>query len=477
MQEKGLSAFQLTMMALGTVIGGSFFLATSIALKAAGPSIILAFILGGVLVYIILTALSEMTVANPHPGSFRTFAADVYGPFMGYLVGWVYWTGLILSMSSEATAAALLIRSWFPQLSLPLLSVLIVSLVTLLNLMGANLVSKLETSLASIKLLAIGVFIIMAVILITGLGSGKAPLGLGAVQNASVFPHGIGGLAGSMLVVLLGYAGFEVIGLAASETRNPHKTIPRAISATVVSLVGMYIVVILLLLPLIPTQSVSTKISPMVQALTIHGFGVAAGIVNLILVTAILSSMMASIFGLGRMLRSIADNGDGPGFLKEKGDVPLRGILFSGIMMLLGVSMSYLLPDRIYVFLVSSGGFSLLFVYLIITLTHLKFRRRAGCPPQGNCQLAGYPYTNWIAIIGLAASIVTMPFIAGQGSGLFAGLVLIIFYSAVYPLVRRTFGSLQPEPAAKPVPGDSGHQCPSAPQDPPPCQDKEKHND
>ncbi|NLN87157.1 MAG: amino acid permease, partial [Syntrophomonadaceae bacterium] len=100
MNKKGLSAFQLTMMALGTVVGGSFFLATSIAMKASGPSIIIGFVLGGVLVYIILSALSEMTVANPSVGSFRTHAAQIYGPFAGYIVGWVYWTGMILAMSS-----------------------------------------------------------------------------------------------------------------------------------------------------------------------------------------------------------------------------------------------------------------------------------------------------------------------------------------------------------------------------------------
>ncbi|HNX92018.1 MAG TPA: amino acid permease [Syntrophomonas sp.] len=458
MQEKGLSAFQLTMMALGTVVGGSFFLASSIAVKAAGPSIILAFIMGGILVYLILMALSEMTVANPHPGSFRTFAADAYGPFMGYMVGWVYWTGLVLSMSSEATAAALLIKSWFPLLSLPLLSILIVALVTLLNLMGASLVSRLETSLAAIKLLAVVFFIILAVVLIVGFGSMRAPLGIGAIQNAAFFPRGIGGLAGSMLIVLLGYAGFEVIGLAASEARDPQKTVPRAIKATVVSLLVIYITVIALLLPLVSTQALTTKVSPMVQALNIHGFGVAAGIVNLVLVTAIISTMLASVFGLGRMLRSIADNGDAPAFLKDRGDVPLRGILFSGLFMLLGVSMSYALPDRIYVFLVSSGGFSLLFVYLIIMLTHLRFRKCSGCPPQGHCQLAGYPYTTWAAIIGLTAAIVTMPLIPGQGSGLFAGLVLIVLYSVAYPLVHRSFAYLQP--AAKPI-FDEDHEHPA----------------
>ncbi len=259
MQKNGLSTFQLTMMTLGTVVGGSFFLATAIAIKSAGPSIILGFILGGILVYFILSALSEMTVANPHPGSFRTYAAEAYGPFMGYLVGWVYWTGLVLAMSSEATAAALFIKSWFPYLSLPLLSIIIVGAVTFLNLLGASLLSKLESGLAAVKLIAIVIFIVLALVLILGLTAGRAPIGLGAIQTAVFFPNGIGGLAGSMLIVIFSYAGFEVIGLAASEARNPQKTVPRAIKATVISLIGLYIAVIALLLPLIPTSALSNK--------------------------------------------------------------------------------------------------------------------------------------------------------------------------------------------------------------------------
>ncbi|HBQ86938.1 MAG TPA: amino acid permease, partial [Syntrophomonas sp.] len=131
MNEKaGLSAWQLTMLALGTVVGGSFFLGSSIAIRTAGPSIFIGFIIGGIMVYWILSALSEMTVANPQPGSFRTHAEQMYGPYMGFIVGWVYWTGLILAMSSEATAASLFIKGWFPFLSLPLLSISIVVLVT-----------------------------------------------------------------------------------------------------------------------------------------------------------------------------------------------------------------------------------------------------------------------------------------------------------------------------------------------------------
>jgi AAT family amino acid transporter len=457
MQDKGLSSFQLTMLALGTVVGGSFFLGTAIAIQAAGPSIIIAFILGGIMVYFILSALSEMTVANPQPGSFRTYAMEAYGPFMGYLVGWVYWTGLVLAMSSEATAASLFIKAWFPYLSLPLLSIAIVISITLLNLLGANLVTKLESTLAAIKLFAIIGFIIIAIVLIFGLFPSTPAIGLGALQNAPFLPNGLGGLAGSTLIVLLGYAGFEIIGLAASETKDAQRNVPRAIKATVILLSGMYIAVVALLLPLISTQNLSPKISPMVAALDFRGFGVAAGAVNLVLVTAIISTMLASTFGLGRMLRSLADSGDAPRFLIDRGDVPLKGILFSGVAMLLCVSLSYVLPDRIYIFLISSGGFSLLLAYLVIMLTHLKFRTRFGCPPKGHCQLSGFPYTTWIAIISLIIVIFTMPLIPGQGSGLFAGLLLLAVYSLAF-FAFRLAPRVRTAPAAKPMPNDMNHQ-------------------
>lgn len=129
-RKKGLSAFNLTMLALGTVVGGSFFLGSAIAIRTAGPAILISYMLGGGLVYIILFSLSEMTVADTVPGSFRTFSERAFGPGVGFTVGWVYWTGLILAMSSEAIAASVLLNLWFPQISVPVLGVLIISGVT-----------------------------------------------------------------------------------------------------------------------------------------------------------------------------------------------------------------------------------------------------------------------------------------------------------------------------------------------------------
>lgn len=435
-KEKRLSAWQLTMLALGTVIGGSFFLGSSVAIHAAGPAIILAFIFGGLLVYLILFSLSEMTAANPDSGSFRTFAAQAFGPGAGFVVGWVYWTGMILAMSSEATAVSILLRQWFPNLSIALIGSFIIITVTGLNLLGADKLSKLESSLASVKILAIISFIVIALLIIAGIFKGVSPLGAGALLKEPFAPGGIKGIAGSMLIVIFSYAGFEVIGLAASETENPRVTVPRAITYTVVSLVSLYIIAVLVILPLIPTALLSENMSPMVAALDRLGIRWAGNVLNIVLITAILSTMLAAMFGLGRMIRTLADEGQAPRLLDDKGNVPYRGILFSGFGMLLALGVGLLFP-RVYLFLISSGGFALLFTYAAILATHIRYRKMHGCP-DGKCKVPGYPYTSWLALITMIIIIFSMPFIPGQSSGLIAGLVIIALYILIYAAIKLT---------------------------------------
>ncbi|WP_139906032.1 amino acid permease [Clostridium thermarum] len=434
--HRGMSAWQLAMMALGTVVGGSFFLGSSVAIKAAGPAVLISYVLGAVLVYFILYSLSEMTVANAAPGSFRSFAGDVFGPGVSFVVGWVYWTGLILAMSSEATAVSLLIREWLPDISISLVGSMIIIAVTLINLLGADNLSKLESSLAAIKLLAIIAFILMALSIISGIMPGITRVGLGELNREMLFPAGLGGVAGSMLIVLLTYAGFETIGLAASEAQNPVKTVPKAINYTVFTLVGLYVICIAVIMPLVPTDALNEEISPMVAALNRWGIDWAGTVLNIVLITAILSTMLAAMFGLGRMIRSLALDGQAPKWLKTMEDVPRRGIIFSGIAMLVGMSMSLILPETVYIFLLSSSGFALLFTYAVILATHIRFRKKYGCPPNGKCQMPAYPYSDWIALTGLVAIIVSMPLVPGQGSGLIAGLIIVAVYSSAYLVMR-----------------------------------------
>ena len=437
MNDKGLTAWQLTMLALGTVIGGSFFLGSAVAVKAAGPAVIIAFVAGGALVYVILYALSEMTVADPAAGSFRTYAEKAYGPAAGFIVGWVYWTGLVLAMSSEAIAVSTLLRSWIPGVSVPVIGMAIIVLVTLLNLLGADRLSKLESGLAAVKLLAIAGFAVLGIILAGGFLAGSAPVESGLSGAYPLFPGGIGGLAGSMLIVMFCYAGFEVIGLAATETADPHRTVPRAITYTVVGVIGLYVSAISVLLLLVPAGVLKTDESPFVTAMTAWGYPGAGQLINIVLVTAILSTMLAAMFGLGRMLRSLAEENHAPAWLKDEGDIPYRGILSSGAAMLAGLGLGLLLPQQVYLFLVSSGGFSLLFSYFIILLAHYRLRSEQGCPPAGACQLPGFPAVSWISLAGILLIIISMPLIPGQGAGLFAGIGFIALFSLLYVITRK----------------------------------------
>jgi len=433
--EKGLSAWQLTMMAMGSVVGGSFFLGSAVAIQAAGPAIVISYILGGILIYFILFALSEMIVANPASGSFYTFTANVFGPGAGFVIGWVYWTGMVLAMSSEAIAASILIKEWYPGISVPISGCVIIIATTLLNLLGASKLSKLESSLAIVKVFAVVAFIVLALLLITGAIRGVGAIGIGELAREPLLPGGIRSIAGSMLIVVFAYAGFEIIGMASSEAKDPHRTIPRAILYTVVALVGLYVLSAIALLPLIPTGALREDVSPMVAALTRWGMSWAGIAINFILVTAILSTMLAAMFGLGRMIRTLADEEHAPKWLKESTDVPYRGILFSGLAMLLALGAGQFFPS-VYLFLISSGGFATLLTYGVIMATHIRFRKCNGCPPEGKCQMPGFPFTSWIALISIIIIIASMPFISGQTSGLIAGIGMTAAFSLIYLIMK-----------------------------------------
>lgn len=434
----GLSVWQLLMLALGTSVGGSFFLSTAIVLRSAGPASLLAFAVAGVLVYLILMALSELTILRPTHGSFREYAEVAFGPMAGFVTGWLYWAGLVLALSSESTAAALFARLWLPRAPLWLLTLTIVVGVTLLNLIDVRLFSAIEGVMTAAKLLAIAAFSLLLAAALAGLLPRPPAAGLALLRAEPLLPAGWGGVAGSMLIVVFAYAGFEVLGLAAPEARRPHRTVPRAVLLTVLALVGLYITAIALLLAFLPVARVQPEVSPLVTTLQVAGFPRLAPTLNLIVMSASLSTMLAATYGLGRMLYSLAEEGQAPALFRRltPAGAPRNAVLASGAGMLTGVVLAWLLPKQVYLFLVSSGGFALLFSYLVILASQLVIRRRLGCP-HGHCQIPWYPYSTWLGILLTLAAIVAMPLVPGQGAGLVAGMAILGSAAAYYWLARR----------------------------------------
>jgi L-asparagine transporter-like permease len=434
----GLSTWNLVMLALGSVVGGSFFLGTAVTLKAAGPGALLAFAIGGGLVYLILTALSELTISRPTDGSFRAYAEVAFGPMASFVVGWVYWIGLVLAMSSEATAAALFARLWLPGVPVWLLSLAVVVGVTLLNLLNVRLFSMIESVMSAVKLLAIAGFILLMAVVIFGLWPGRPPIGLGAVRSEPLLPGGLGGLAGAMLIVFFSYAGFEVLGLAAPDAKDPQRTVPRAITLTMVAMAGLFILGIAALLPVLPIGAASTDVSPLVAAVRLAGFVGLSGALNLIVMSASLSTMLAAIYGLGRMLYSLAEEGAAPALFARltPAGAPRNALFASAGGMLVGVVLAFVLPKQAYLLLASSGAFSLLFAYLAILASQLVIRRKEGCRPN-SCKMPFYPYGTWVGIAGVVGAMAAMPLVPGQGVGLIAGIALVLVTSAAYFLTRR----------------------------------------
>lgn len=438
-----LTVGSLVMLALGTVVGGSFFLGTAVTLRTAGMGSLVAFAAGGLLVYIILMALSELTVSRPVRGSFRTYAGLAFGPMASFVVGWLYWTGLVLALSSEATATALFARLFLPGVPIWLLSLAVILAVTALNLLDVSLFSRVESIMAGVKLLAIvGFILLVGAVVLFGL-RGQPPGGELA-SLSQMLPAGFGGLAGSMLIVLFTYAGFEVVGLAAPEATNPERVIPRTVVLTVIGLVSLYMLAVAVILFALPTRNLPSDVSPLVVTLRSLGMpGLAAGL-NIVVMTASFSTIMAAMYGLSRMLHSLAEDGQAPAIFARvtaQGN-PRNALLASSAGMLVGVGLAKVLPQQVYLFLVSSAGFALLFSYLMILLSHYVLRGREGCPASG-CQLPLFPYSNWLGIGLLVIAIVGMPFVQGQGAGLVAGLGLLAGFVLAYLL--RKLGQRPPD--------------------------------
>ncbi len=409
--QRGLKNRHLQMIALGTAVGTGLFYGSTATIALAGPAVSLSYLIGGMVIFLIVRMLGEMSVEEPVSGSFSYYAAKYWGDFPGFLAGWNYWLLYILVSMAELSAVSIYLGYWFPDLPkwIGVLACLIV--ITIVNLVTVGAYGEIEFWMAFIKISAIiGMILLGSYYIFTD--PEPFPENFSYLwDHGGFFPNGLEGMLMSMAPVLFSFGGIELIGIAAGEAENPDKTIPRAINQVIYRILIFYVGTMVVLMTLWPWNEVGKDASPFVQIFSNAGFSAAANILNFVVLTAAVSVFNSAIYSNSRMLFGLAKSGNAPKFFEKlsRRGVPVNGILISSAITLLAAVLNYLLPDEAFIYMMSIVTGAVVISWAMIVLTHLKFRKHCaavGVIPKFKSLF--YPFAEYLCLAFLAMILVIM---------------------------------------------------------------------
>jgi L-asparagine transporter-like permease len=367
-----LSPRQLTMIAVGGAIGTGLFLGSGISIGLAGPAVVVSYLLGAVIAFLMTLALGQMAVRHPTAGAFGVHAEIYQGPWAGYTVRWSYWLAQTIAVGEEVIASGIYARLWFPDVPLWVFVVLFSAAIVAVNAMHVGAFGAFEYWFAMIKVVAIVLFILLGVALLAGYRHAAVPGAAGYVPFA---PNGAKGVWLAVVMVMFSYLGTEIVAVTSGEAKDPEHAVPRALRATVLRLILFYVASMALLIALVPWRQVGLQKSPFVQVFEMVGIPGAAWIMNLVVLTAALSSINADLYLTTRMLFSLSRGGYAPaafGRLSRRG-TPVNALVACTGGMALAVVAAKVIPQNAFVALVGIAIFGGLYVWAQIFATHLCF--------------------------------------------------------------------------------------------------------
>ncbi|WP_442598576.1 amino acid permease [Neobacillus sp. D3-1R] len=423
--KKGLLPRHVQFIALAGMIGTGIFKGSSETLNMAGPSVVIAYLIGGLLLFIVMGALGEMATVFPNLNVQR-LVHKAFGFQTSFIVGWLYWINWVLVTIVELIAAASFLQYWFPSIPLWILSLLCAALIVGINLFQVKHYGEMEFWFAGIKILALTLFIILGALIFFGIvpSSIQDPIS-NYTGHGGFFPNGMGGVLSAFLVVMFSYGGAELIGVAITETKDAERVLSKVIKGTVWRVILFYVLPILIICGIIPWDQVSGQESPFVQVFSIAGIPGAADVMNFVLITAVLSAANSGIYATSRTLFSMSQNGEAPrAFLKiTKKGIPLNGIVITTLLILLGVFLAYMIPNQVIGYLMAIPGFTVILIWLSICLAQLKLRPLYKEKPV--FQLKWFPYTTIIAILSLGLIFLAFLFNKNNVIGTIVCLVVV----------------------------------------------------
>ncbi|WP_297587341.1 amino acid permease [uncultured Corynebacterium sp.] len=426
----GLKSRHLTLMGLGMAVGAGLFLGVGEGIRAAGPAILVAYFIAGLIVIAVMRMLGEMAATRPSSGSFATYGRQAFGHWAGFLLGWLYWFLLIMVGGAEITGAAAIMAGWFdiPQWIPALAAVVFFAVVNLAQVKGFG---EFEYWFAMIKIVVIMGFLVIGAALFLGLLPSHEFIGLAHVRESGFAPNGIPGIAAGLLAVAFAFGGIEVVTIAAAESENPAQAVKNAVNSIIWRIALFYVgsvVVIILLLPYSQIDAAdSAADSPFTQVLEMANLPGVVGFMEVVIVLALLSAFNAQIFGTSRLAYQQALEGDAPRWLAKTNanGVPTNSVLVSMSFAFVAVGLQWWNPPGLLSFLMNAVGGCLIVTWIMITLSYIRLRpeMRAG-EGHSAVEVQGGMFVPWATLVALLALVGLMLIDASARGQILAVLIV-----------------------------------------------------
>lgn len=439
--KRGLKNRHIQLIALGGAVGTGLFLGIADTIRMAGPSVLLGYAIGGFIAFLIMRQLGEMVVEEPVAGSFSHFAYKYWGNFAGFASGWNYWILYVLVAMAELTAVGKYIQYWYPEIPTWVSAAVFFVLINAINLTNVKVYGEMEFWFSIIKVAAVVGMILFGCWLLFGGHAGPDAKVSNLWDRGGFFPNGISGLVMAMAVIMFSFGGLELVGITAAEADNPEKSIPKATNQVLYRILIFYIGSLTVLLSLYPWTKVIGGASPFVMIFHDLGDSLVANALNVVILTAALSVYNSCVYCNSRMLFGLAQQGNGPkALLKvDARGVPVMAIGVSAAATALCVLINYLMPGEAFGLLMALVVSALVINWAMISLAHLKFRRKKdqqGVETRFKALL--YPLGNWICLLFLAGILVIMAMTPGMAISVWLIPVWIAILGLGYLVKSRT---------------------------------------
>ena len=402
-------------MAIGGAIGTGLFLGSGRSIHLAGPSILLAYIITGLISFFMMRALGELLLSNTEHHSFVDFVEEYIGPGAAFVTGWTYWFCWVSLAMADVTAAGVYIQYWIPNVEPWISSLCILLILFASNLMAVKIFGELEFWFALIKVIAIlgliggGLYLIF-----TGYQTDVGPVSFSNLwSHGGWFPNGWEGFVLSFQMVVFAFTGIELVGLTAGETENPKKVIPQAINNIPIRIIIFYVGALAIIMSIYPWTAVNADSSPFVQVFKAAGIVAAAAIVNFIVLTSAASACNSGLFSTSRMVYTLAREGNAPRrmFRLRSNQVPMNAVVFSALVIFIAVIMQYIMPENVFILITSVSTFCFIFIWAIILVCHMKYRKQHPEVVKANpFKMPLYPVMNYVILAFYALVLISLAF-------------------------------------------------------------------